>query len=110
MGGYTLDGPGSGGDTTRPHPETGYTLHPTDPPQDVDVARGTTLKCGRWHVVETGDTCATICMLSGINIALFVGTNPSLSEDYSKCADNLVEGSAYCTGPTYDWDLEDELG
>ncbi|KAF7553491.1 hypothetical protein G7Z17_g3623 [Cylindrodendrum hubeiense] len=31
------------------------------PPEDVDVAEGTTLMCGKWHVVTESDTCHSIC-------------------------------------------------
>ncbi|KAM0188779.1 hypothetical protein ACHAPI_010388 [Fusarium lateritium] len=106
---YKSDGPGEGGDTSTPHPDTGYTLDPVDPPKGSAAATGTTAKCGKWHVVEEGDSCVTICLSGSIDIALFLATNPSLGTDYAKCTSSLVQGKAYCTGPNYDWKGKDEL-
>lgn len=108
-GQYTHNGPGGGGDTTTPHPGTGYTYDPVPPPENATVAEGTTTKCGRWHVVEEGDSCVTICLSSEIDIALFTDANPSLGTKYSDCTPSLEEGNAYCTGPNYGWDQKDEL-
>ncbi|KAL2759071.1 glycoside hydrolase family 55 protein [Sodiomyces alcalophilus JCM 7366] len=109
-GEFSYGGPGGGGgDTATPHPGTGYTPYPIDPPNNATVADGTTTKCGRWHVAEEGDSCVSICMSSDMNIALFVAANPSLGTEYSECTGNLVHGSAYCTGPTYNWEDSEEL-
>ncbi|CAF3635715.1 unnamed protein product [Fusarium graminearum] len=108
-GEYKHDGPGGDGDTTTPHPDTGYTLNPTDPPKGSTAATGTTTKCGKWHVMEEGDSCVTICLGGSIDIALFLATNPSLGTNYAKCTSSLVQGKAYCTGPNYDWKGRDEL-
>ncbi|GKT46029.1 putative glucan endo-1,3-beta-glucosidase btgC [Colletotrichum spaethianum] len=109
-GEYVHGGPGSGGDTVTPHPGgTGYTSFPIDPPNNATIAEGTTTKCGRWHVSAEGDSCATICLSSDINIALFIAANPSLGSEYSECTSSLVLGNAYCSGPTYDWEDTEEL-
>jgi hypothetical protein len=109
-GEYSHVGPGSGGDTVTPHPGTGYTLFPIDPPQNSTVAEGTTMKCGRWHEGREGDSCVSICLSSDINIELFTAANPSLGTVYSDCTDRLVPGQWYCSGPTFDWqEINDEM-
>lgn len=80
----------------------GYTRTPVAPPADVPVAADTTLKCGKWHVVEAGDTCSTICVRAGIEAGLFRRVNPSLSAD--SCTASLQPRTALCVGPTYSWD------
>lgn len=87
--------PGANGD--------GYTTALVDPPADTEVAKGTTLRCGRWTVVQESDgiTCAGICIRDGITSALFLAVNPSLST--VGCTSSLVFGVAYCTGPLYQW-------
>lgn len=45
-------GSGSGGDTQ-------YRV-PVAPPTGVTVAKGTTLGCGKWHVVANGEDCGTM--------------------------------------------------
>lgn len=93
-----------------PHPGgTGYTSFPIDPSNNATIAEGTTMKCGRCHVSVEGECCATICLSSDINIALFVAANPSLGSECSECTSSLVSGNAYCSGPTYDWEDTEEL-
>ncbi|KAG9249594.1 uncharacterized protein F5Z01DRAFT_678554 [Emericellopsis atlantica] len=38
-----------------------------------------------------------------VNINLFLAANPSLGTDLSECSARVAVGSAYCTGPTYEW-------
>ena len=106
---YTHHGPGSGGDTTTPHPGAGYTYNPVEPPANATVATGTTMKCGKWHVAQEDDSCVSVCLSSEIDIALLLEVNPSLGTEYAQCTSSLVEGNAYCTGPNYGWDERDEL-
>ncbi|KAH8672181.1 LysM domain protein [Ilyonectria robusta] len=106
---YTARGPGSSGDNTTPETSTGYTFNPVEAPENSTVADGTTTKCGKWHVVDEGDSCVTICLSSEINIALLLEVNPSLGTEYVQCTPSLVQGNAYCTGPNYDWDVTGEL-
>ncbi|KAH7226044.1 hypothetical protein B0J15DRAFT_518467 [Fusarium solani] len=94
---------GAGDDTVTPHPSTDYTAFPVNPPNNATAAQDTTTQCGRWHVTEEGDTCASICMSTGIHISLLLAANPSLGKQFSECSAKLVVERAYCTGPTYDW-------
>ncbi|KAI8648701.1 Pectin lyase fold virulence factor [Fusarium keratoplasticum] len=106
---YTAKGPGSSGDNTTPGGASGYTFTPVEAPANSTVADGTTTKCGKWHVVQEGDSCVSICLSSEIDIALLLEVNPSLGTEYIQCTPNLELGNAYCTGPNYDWDVTDEL-
>ncbi|CAM1509011.1 Fc.00g027500.m01.CDS01 [Cosmosporella sp. VM-42] len=71
------------------------------PPSDAEVANGTTLNCGRWHTAKKTDSCASITR-QNITAKLFRIINPSLKG--GDCSSKLVEGRAYCTGPTSYWD------
>lgn len=103
-GGTNYTGAGSQfGDTTTPDTGSDYTTYAVDPPGNASVALGTSTECGRWHVAESDDTCATICMSADINIDLLLSANPSLNVESAGCAANVFEGVAYCTGPTYEW-------
>lgn len=75
--------PEPGGSADKPPPEAidGYTKHRVSPPNGVQVADDTTLNCGRWHVVEGGDSCVGICLEHSITASLFRTVNPSLSTD-----------------------------
>ena len=53
-GAYTLDGPGSVGDTTTPHPGSGHTSPLVEAPANAMVANGTTKQCGKWHAAQRG--------------------------------------------------------
>lgn len=92
--------------TSGPTPSTdrgdGYMPSPVAPPEGADVAEGTTTNCGKWHTVEAGDTCSTICLQSGITIRLYA-VNPSL--DSEGCTLSLHPGTAICVGPTYTWNM-----
>lgn len=74
-----------------------YVSKKVSPPEEVDVAKGTTLNCGRWHIAEKEENCASI-MQNFITSALFRRINPSVSG--GDCAAKLVPGKAYCIGPT----------
>lgn len=81
----------------------GYARDSVAPPAGVEVAQGTTLNCGRWHVVAGGETCSTICVQEGITIALFQLVNPSLGG--ASCTLGLRAQTAVCVGPTYQWNV-----
>jgi hypothetical protein len=83
----------------------GYTDTRVPPPEGATVAQGTTLNCGRWHVVAPGDSCSSICLQGGLTISLFKTVNPSI--DTGSCSLSLQEGTALCTGPTYKWNVTD---
>lgn len=95
-------------DTTTPSYGDGYVIPIIEPPAGVEVAKGTTLECGRWYVRGKGskDTCTKICVQNSIPWGLFLEVNPSLSAD--SCEENLVDGTAYCVGPGYSWDIHFE--
>ncbi|KAJ3462344.1 hypothetical protein MRS44_007130 [Fusarium solani] len=74
------------------------------PPEDAEVAEDTTLNCGKWHVVEKGDTCESICKESNIcEGTLFFDINPSLAAGKDKCTASLVPGVALCVAPISGW-------
>ncbi|ETS75311.1 hypothetical protein PFICI_12255 [Pestalotiopsis fici W106-1] len=81
----------------------GYTRNAVEPPAKKTVASGTTMNCGKWHVVASGDTCSAICIQEGIEAGLFRLVNPSLSTE--ACTASLKPDSALCVGPTYSWNL-----
>lgn len=81
----------------------GYADKVIDPPSGAELAKGTTLRCGKWHVVEAGDQCVDICLRNGITAGLFREVNPSLSAE--PCTKSLKKGTALCVGPTRNWDL-----
>lgn len=112
-GNSTGDAPDT--DTTTPDYSDGYAIPEIPPPDNVPVANGTTLRCGKWHVVtnkQLQETCTTICVQESIPRSLFLEVNPSLSAE--SCNSKLLVGTAYCAGPTYGWDFhfdgeDDEL-
>ncbi|KXH65404.1 hypothetical protein CNYM01_08974 [Colletotrichum nymphaeae SA-01] len=85
----------------------GYTRTAIPPPADAKVAPGTTLLCGKWHVVSAGrDTCSRICVQAGIEASLFRRVNPSLAGLAGEaCTRALRVQSALCVGPTYSWNM-----
>lgn len=89
--------------TTNPDSGDGYTQNVIRPPAGAHVARGTTLNCGKWYVVQENDICSTICVSNRIDIHLFRAVNPSLSD--GDCTSKLVRSSAVCVGPVYGWNL-----
>ena len=92
---------------TNPPAHDGYSPEVVSPPDDAPVAEGTTLNCGKWHVVESDDTCATICIQGSITIHLFQQVNPSLDAG-TACSNKLKVGTAVCVGPIWDWDIREE--
>jgi hypothetical protein len=85
-----------------PVPADGHTTTKVAPPEGATVAEGTTIECGKWHVVVGGDFCVTICLANVIDTALFHEVNPSLAAE-DRCDASLKEGTALCVGPTYNW-------
>ncbi|KAF4998534.1 hypothetical protein FDECE_11752 [Fusarium decemcellulare] len=79
----------------------------TSPPEGVEVAEGTTLMCGSWHVVTESDTCRSICVEKNIcDGNLMYDMNPSLSK--KKCTKSLVPGVALCVTPISGWNVNEE--
>jgi len=85
-----------------PKPVDGYSKAKVAPPEGAVVAQGTTLECGKWHVVAADDSCVKICLTNGIDTMLFHEVNPSLAAG-GGCDASLKETTALCTGPTYVW-------
>ncbi|KAL2752051.1 glycoside hydrolase family 55 protein [Sodiomyces alcalophilus JCM 7366] len=107
LGDHELDIPG-GGDTTKPPVQDGYSSVIVPPPEDADVAEGTTPYCGVWHVASAQDTCVTVCMEHAITANLLMQVNPSLGTDMEECTSELEVGVTYCVAPYYDWEHYDD--
>lgn len=80
----------------------GYTRVKIPPPVGATVANGTTMICGKWHLVRQDDSCVKICLTEGIDTMLFHQVNPSLAAG-EECSSSLEIGTALCTGPNYEW-------
>ncbi|KAK7419026.1 hypothetical protein QQX98_003528 [Neonectria punicea] len=77
----------------------------TAPPEDAEVAEGTTLKCGKWHVTTKSDTCDGICEAHDIcHDNLMFDVNPSLVGK-EQCTASLVPGVALCVAPISGWNV-----
>ncbi|KAJ5113891.1 carbohydrate-binding module family 50 protein [Penicillium angulare] len=63
------------------------------------VATGTTLDCGKYYQVSSGDNCQLISLNQTISLDLFEEINPDID---SACS-NLELGVYYCILPTEDW-------
>lgn len=103
------NGTGNGGNNNGgngPGGGSGYTDLAVPPPAGVPVAAGTTTSCGRWYV--TGATkplaeCSMVCVEQSIDITLFLTVNPSLGKIPGGCSRRLLTSTAYCSGPTRNW-------
>lgn len=95
----TIPNPADVPSQTKPD---GYSKEIVQPPKGNTVAEGTTMNCGKWHVVSADDSCTTICVKNGIEASLFHEVNPSLASGTS-CDGSLQQNSALCVGPTYNW-------
>ncbi|RKK19329.1 hypothetical protein BFJ63_vAg1652 [Fusarium oxysporum f. sp. narcissi] len=100
FGQYNSSTNGTG--TTTPQVQDPYTYNKIAPPKGAKVPKGTTERCGGWHVADKADSCARICAAAGIHIDLLLEVNTNLG-DAQKCSDNLAVGNAYCVRPNYDW-------
>ncbi|KAF3492429.1 LysM domain-containing protein [Arthroderma uncinatum] len=83
-------------------PNDGYSKVSIPPPANSTVAEGTTLNCGKWHIVTEEDTCPRVCGEASIPSNLFLTVDPSLSK--AECDRELIVGVVYCVAPTYGWD------
>lgn len=101
QGGTWTPEPRGSRDIPPPGVIDGHTRNRVLPPEGVQVADGTTRNCGRWHIVEGGDSCVDICLEHPITAGLFRTVNPSLSTD--DCTSSLRAGVALCVGPIYSW-------
>ncbi|KAG9123113.1 hypothetical protein FRC07_000216, partial [Ceratobasidium sp. 392] len=88
-----------------PNPTTGAiptgTLITTATPAPTGTAPGAPTNCGRWYVVQPGETCNTIILSQGITMVDFRAANPQINADCT----NLWAATAYCVylvtkGPT----------
>ena len=82
----------------------GYTEDATYPPAGAKLAAGTITNCGKWHIVQEKETCASICIQEQINIDLFIAVNPSL--EVEDCSSKLVTNTTLCVGPRATWEDE----
>ncbi|KAH6871829.1 hypothetical protein B0T10DRAFT_590608 [Thelonectria olida] len=75
------------------------------PPEDAEVAEGTTLNCGRWHIVTKSDTCKDICKAYDICVGnIMYDINPSLP-GRAECTASLIPGVALCVAPISGWNV-----
>ncbi|EGU73091.1 hypothetical protein FOPG_14764 [Fusarium oxysporum f. sp. conglutinans race 2 54008] len=75
-----------------------------EPPEKAEVADGTTLKCGLWHVIKEGESCADICKAHEIcKEDVMYEVNPTLSRNNDECTKSLVPGEALCVAPIAGW-------
>lgn len=82
-------------------PRDGQTWDLESPPEECEVAEGTTSECGQWHTAIEGDSCAHIAVSKGITSKLLLAANPSLGTCARECEENLEVGKAYCVRPRY---------
>ncbi|KAF2000817.1 carbohydrate-binding module family 50 protein [Amniculicola lignicola CBS 123094] len=81
-------------------PGNGTNSTSTTVPPPAPTPSGTVGRCYRWHVIQSGDTCALLQVVEGISMEDLMAWNPDLKAECS----NLVLGLAYCvqashTGP-----------
>ncbi|KAK4220509.1 hypothetical protein QBC38DRAFT_526748 [Podospora fimiseda] len=76
-------------------PSTSVTATSTSLGPPGPTHAGQPANCNLWHVVVSGDTCATVPAKYGITIAQFLDWNPAVSTD---CTINFWLGEAYCVG------------
>ncbi|QRV82272.1 LysM domain protein [Ceratobasidium sp. AG-Ba] len=77
------------------------TLITTATPAPTGTAPGAPTNCGRWYVVQPGETCNTVILSQGITMSDFKAANPQINADCT----NLWAATAYCVylvtrGPT----------
>ena len=81
---------------------TGRSDYISKPPTIANVVKGTTLKCGIWHVATLGDTFQSV--VSGRQTTFFMEVNPSLGTFIPDCNSALVPGLADCAVSFNTWD------
>lgn len=79
----------------------GQTWDIASPPEDCEVAKGTTEYCGRWYQAREGDSCAALAMSNRITSKLLLAVNPSLGKSARECEDKITVGKAYCVQPKF---------
>ncbi|KAG9123024.1 hypothetical protein FRC07_000344 [Ceratobasidium sp. 392] len=57
------------------------TLITTATPAPTGTAPGAPTNCGRWYIVQPGETCNTIILSQGITMADFKAANPQINAD-----------------------------
>ncbi|KAG8716951.1 hypothetical protein FRC09_014973 [Ceratobasidium sp. 395] len=77
------------------------TLITTATPAPTGTAPGAPTNCGRWYVVQAGETCNTVILSQGVTMDDFRAANPQINADCT----NLWAATAYCVylvkkGPT----------
>ncbi|KAK3186465.1 hypothetical protein K4F52_004766 [Lecanicillium sp. MT-2017a] len=66
-------------------------------PEGARPAKGTTERCGKWHVASAGDMGKTLLQISDSDISLLEKANPSVSRH--SLSKSLKVGEAYCVAP-----------
>ncbi|KAF8594967.1 hypothetical protein BDV93DRAFT_564879 [Ceratobasidium sp. AG-I] len=68
------------------------TLITTATPAPTGTAPGAPTNCGRWYIVQPGETCNTVILSQGVTMADFRAANPQINADCT----NLWAATAYC--------------
>lgn len=79
----------------------GQTCVLESPPEDCEVAEGTTHQCGRWYKVREGDSCVQLAVRNRMTSKLLLAANPSLGTCARECEENLAVGKTYCVQPKF---------
>lgn len=89
----------------------GYATVMLNPPQNADIAKGTTQRCGLWYTAQQSDTCLLMTFKGPATIDILMKVNLELGTDAAKCTGLLRVGVTYCVFPMYNWDYrpEDEV-
>ncbi|KAL3483769.1 pectate lyase superfamily protein-domain-containing protein [Aspergillus germanicus] len=99
------------GVVVAPGETTGYSGMVVAPPKGTTLAEGTTIYCGKWYTVTSGEeTCAAVCSSTGITADLFRAVNPSLAgERLEDCTGLMKVGLTYCVAPIWGWEVVNSL-
>lgn len=76
---------------------TGYSDSIVAATSNATIIEGSTLRCGKWFTATLDDSCASICVESGITLSFFLEINPSLTS--VDCTSSLVVSDIYYVGP-----------
>ncbi|KAK0736847.1 LysM domain-containing protein [Apiosordaria backusii] len=79
--------------TSPTPPSSTTTTTPSGPKPPAPTHSGQPPSCDTWHVVVSGDTCATVAAKAGITLPQFLSWNPAVSAD---CSQNFWLDYAYC--------------
>jgi hypothetical protein len=84
----------------------GYGKQLVDVPAGASLAPQTTIKCGGYYTVKTGDTCLSLLDPGNASADLFIAANPWLRSS-QLCDSRLIVDRTYCLLPLKDFDKLD---